>query len=801
MALPANISTRWVEGQFLTNVNDGPDPDQKPDGLAARGTVTFVAAVPYLPDATAVPNPATLLMIPRVAVLDEEGYICTPVRGTLTPAYRGIMLECTDDPDGSVTGWTWNVKYTFMPVDGVTPTIDSHSFPLPASDVALDLTTVVKVPSSAGIGKEQAEVLAASAQAAAVRAAADAAKAMAAAEEALGAAEATDSNVSSLVGTEGTETNAAVARQVESAAASKLDADEAAGTYQSIEGLDAVAASKINAENSSLRRAVDARAQAAASSKLDATQAADTFATKDELGDVQGMATDAGIAATVAGGAETKAALVAVTEATLQGSEFLREEFIQDQTDYVSILAARSRTNRLMVRKSGDGAGSSFDVSAVSGVDHITSTFNGIATGDKYHRIWETWHGPVTTSYANGNFIGHDGLTFTGTWSGVAGQYDYATSVGATFTARLVLPHTLNAINFAAYRDPRGGLWNFTLTGADGNAMTASSSTWGSGAATASRRLFSDIAAGTYTLVATFAGDDPANIPSTGAGTARGWIGRKDLGGAVSVSHTLVTLTPTMTFTREQRIAPVSNWDIALLVRPTGAASYEWVPEHSGINSSVLAENPKFYNGNTPLDMDAMLKNATVTIDGTFEMVQHIYGRHTSQPGVNLIEYWTSHRFHPDGRVTVTGKWKALQNLEIDGGYVLMLPVEGSVFDKVITSYGNTYANTADMYGKRTFLRQEADTATSYVFASSLRKDLAIAVTYRNAAETMRRGRPGKPGKGAVSFIEHQDATKTKLYQQLFTNNSSVAAGTVHRFSGDFIRVSAPGVHDYLSLT
>lgn len=202
MALPANISTRWVEGQFLTNVNDGPDPDRRPDSIPAQGVVTFVAAVPYLPDATAEPNPATLLMIPRIAVLDEAGYICTPVRGTMTPAYRGIMLECTDDPDGSVTGWTWNVKYAFKPIDGVTPVIDSHSFPLPMAEEALDLTTVVKVPSSVGIGKEQAEVLAASAQAAAQSAALNVIDARAAATTA------------SLAATRASE-DAAVAREVE----------------------------------------------------------------------------------------------------------------------------------------------------------------------------------------------------------------------------------------------------------------------------------------------------------------------------------------------------------------------------------------------------------------------------------------------------------------------------------------------------------------------------------------------------------------------------------------------------------
>lgn len=225
MALPANISTRWVEGQFLTNVNDGPDPDQRPDSVAAQGVVTFVAAVPYLPDATAEPNPATLLMIPRVAVLDEAGYICTPVRGTLTPAYRGIMLECTDDPDGSVTGWTWNVKYAFKPIDGVTPIIDSHSFPLPTAEEALDLTTVVKVPSSVGIGKEQAEILAASAQAAAQSAALNVIDALAAVRDAQESARQAAADLVELGGntaeavereisTEGTLGNAAIANFV-----------------------------------------------------------------------------------------------------------------------------------------------------------------------------------------------------------------------------------------------------------------------------------------------------------------------------------------------------------------------------------------------------------------------------------------------------------------------------------------------------------------------------------------------------------------------------------------------------------
>lgn len=275
MQLPTNIATGRVTGQFVAGVVDGVDVDQDPDAVPAAGFVTFTASVPYLPDPTASPNPVTVLSTSIVAVLDNEGYLCTPVEGTLEPSYRGVRLIATDDPDISVTDWTWNATYSFSTVAGQKLAIPTHSFAVPSGGT-VDLTTVVKVPSSTGIGTEQAEALAASAQAAAISSAADAAAAQAAAAAAAAEASANDAGVTTLLTTDGTSTKAAVTALVTSSNSDKLDTDDAVSTYQSQAALDAAVAAKVNTGGTSTKAAVqaiaDASAEAAAEPKLDASQ-------------------------------------------------------------------------------------------------------------------------------------------------------------------------------------------------------------------------------------------------------------------------------------------------------------------------------------------------------------------------------------------------------------------------------------------------------------------------------------------------------------------------------------------------
>jgi hypothetical protein len=271
MLLPTNIATGRVAGQFLAGVVDGVDDDQDPDAAPAAGFVTFTASVPYLPDPTASPNPATILTTSVVAVLDNEGYLCTPAQGTLEPSYRGVRLIATDDPDLSVEGWTWNATYSFSTVAGQKLAIPTHSFAVPSGGV-VDLTTVVKVPSSAGIGTEQAEALAASAQAAAVQSAQDAATAAQAAVDAAAAAQVTDTGVAALVATPGSATALEVAGLVDESNAGKLSTDDAVGIYQSQAALDAAAAAKVGTVGTATNTAVKAIADNSASGKLNAAE-------------------------------------------------------------------------------------------------------------------------------------------------------------------------------------------------------------------------------------------------------------------------------------------------------------------------------------------------------------------------------------------------------------------------------------------------------------------------------------------------------------------------------------------------
>lgn len=199
MDLPVNVQTGMVTGRYIADVIDGPDANLDPDAQVVQGRIVFTSSVPYLPNPTATPDPVTIMRAPIVGVLDADGYLCTPYPGTLDPQYRGVRLIATDDPDISVTDWTWDVTYFFEPLNGHKLAIPAHGFALPSGSTE-DLTKLSKVPSSPGYSLPQAEAAALRAEQAALASAADVAFALAAAERAANAAEATDEGVADMLG-------------------------------------------------------------------------------------------------------------------------------------------------------------------------------------------------------------------------------------------------------------------------------------------------------------------------------------------------------------------------------------------------------------------------------------------------------------------------------------------------------------------------------------------------------------------------------------------------------------------------
>ena len=168
MALPSNVSTGTVTGKFVVAVADGSDSDYDPDTYPVGGTVTFTPSVPYLPDPS---GGVTILASAITGIFDGDGYLCTPdPDNSKVAGRRGVQLIATDDPDLSVTGWTWKVSYAFTPLNKVAlPQVPPHDILVPSGGT-VDLTSAVKVPSSTGVGLDQVTII----RADALQAAADA---------------------------------------------------------------------------------------------------------------------------------------------------------------------------------------------------------------------------------------------------------------------------------------------------------------------------------------------------------------------------------------------------------------------------------------------------------------------------------------------------------------------------------------------------------------------------------------------------------------------------------------------------
>jgi hypothetical protein len=149
---PANIGFGTVVGRFLTDAADGIDVDDLPDFYAATGLITFTKAVIDVKDATASPDPVTDISVPVIGILDDQGYLCTPIYDgeAMTAGDRGIKLVATDDTDLNPHDWTWSVHYALRSQKGdQLPGPTDHSIALPQG-TTVDLTLAGHVESSTG---------------------------------------------------------------------------------------------------------------------------------------------------------------------------------------------------------------------------------------------------------------------------------------------------------------------------------------------------------------------------------------------------------------------------------------------------------------------------------------------------------------------------------------------------------------------------------------------------------------------------------------------------------------------------
>jgi hypothetical protein len=145
MPLPSNVSYGTVYGRFILAYGDTIDSGLEPDAVPAAGSVFFTASPILLKNASASPDPVTILPAPVEVQLDDDGYI----RAYEGETGLGVRLVATDDPDNNPVGWTWRVDFRLTDETGTPVTLPSFSFSLP-SNTEVDLTELSPVPSADG---------------------------------------------------------------------------------------------------------------------------------------------------------------------------------------------------------------------------------------------------------------------------------------------------------------------------------------------------------------------------------------------------------------------------------------------------------------------------------------------------------------------------------------------------------------------------------------------------------------------------------------------------------------------------
>lgn len=516
----------------------------------------------------------------------------------------------------------------------------------------------------------------------------------------------------------------------------------------------------------------------------------------EELGeDIADSGTPLGAAARGASVAAVQGAIeggdlvVGLTAAEIAADPTVAAAFGSTQADYVSLLLGLSNYTTMSVKKI-----SASRLQVVCATPQNAKLTYEITDNTRYQYVGQvTASGPVDPGYQVATTRAYPAnITLTGTYlgTGSTSTAHYTTTVGNTWTTTITTTAPNAKVSVTTFADTRGGRWNLDLVEAP--AVTGTFTTWNAAGANVVRADVMTIPTpGTYTLRATFAGNDGVNTPTS---TARGWLIAPDNNSAatfVSVSETGLASTVVL--------SPESNKDFAFSIRPASGGTYQFVPYH-GVDTEDFATATVYLADGKPIDIAAMAIGASVSCK-SFEIVQHIYGLNDASGATNLIEVRTKQRFTPDGRYSVTGRWKTLVNIVASSStYPLMLPVRLPLFDEIVSSIDKSHGLNPGAAPANLWLVDEKDRASSYAALSST-SDYVAAVRYTNRSETLREGRADKPAADRRTFIElRTGGTMAKIYPRLFADDSPVAAGTVHRFTGDFYFGEIPGARSLLSL-
>mgnify|MGYP002759748333 CR=1 FL=1 len=450
------------------------------------------------------------------------------------------------------------------------------------------------------------------------------------------------------------------------------------------------------------------------------------------------------------------------------------------QVDFVSKLASLLRYDEVQVAKS---TATSFTVTAFNKTTgrHSSHIFSKNANDD-YWILSDSYVGATTTSEYPKEYKNYEK---------VSGTIDttYATH-WASLGTKIKVQISGSEIYFKRYGDNRGGIWRFILDGDTTKPLDVSVYKATSG--TDVFKLYTGLADTTHLIEAEFIGDDPANVPSTGAGNSRGWLAYH---ATTDNSKTFESRFNNLNLTRDYTLnTAASNKDYAILARAAGVTdTHEFFPEHNAKGTAFKNFDPKFMLDGKLLDLSTMQLGIR-QIGRHFSLIQSVKGKFpvTNQ---ELFDINTMHDFDTTGKMRMAGKITAIVDVEIKDGYVLMLPVNNETATSLKTSRGSVYP-TIKNDGSQTKLTLEQDDTTSFVFTSGTNTQLFTALTINDPYRSLRTEQLGKFPVGETMWIEHRgSSTMQKLYNSIFRYGTLKAGESIH-YDGTYLSGEITNVHN-----
>ena len=346
----------------------------------------------------------------------------------------------------------------------------------------------------------------------------------------------------------------------------------------------------------------------------------------------------------------------------------------ENQVDFIKLMQSFTSYKRLRYKKT---ATNMMELVADNGTNHVSYQMKK-DSNDDFWKLNDCFVGTISDTILNyQNYTSN-----TGTWVTSSPPSYYTTQVGATFTGTT----KSSVIKFLHYADDRGGIWEFVIDGDTKNKITIS--TWSSTIVTTKvdtiiKGLDPNKA---HTVEATFKGDDPNHVPSSGAGTSRGWCYYDT--SSTGQKYTLQGFDE-FNFKSATLLDVDTNKEMALDVTYNGKQN--WIPDH-GVGTAFVIDAMKVMLDGVLTDITTLANFQWVECS-EIKIIQHVNGRIS---GVNVADITVTHFLTKDGILNYNVIFKTLQDILINNHYPLMFPSKADVLNEFVTGLLNSKINAAD---------------------------------------------------------------------------------------------------------